>query len=135
MRRRLLVFGLLAVLSQLSSGCFHIARCAVARFRANHPCVTCAPAFRVPPAVAVGGPVVGPVVGVPPGDCPGCGHAGPVEGYPVGFAGPGPIPAGAVGGVPGITGPYPLHSPTIEGSGPGVPGAMPAAPNPKDKAN
>lgn len=135
MRRRLLLFGLLAVLAQASSGCFHIARCAVARFRANHPCLTCAPAFRVPPPVAVGGPVVAPVVGVPPGDCPGCGHGGPIEGYPVGFVppGPGPIPVGAVGGVPGITGPYPLHNPTIEGTGAAVPGAMP--PGKDGKAN
>jgi hypothetical protein len=129
-RRRLVVFGLLAVLSQLASGCFPIARCVIARFRANHPCIAaggpgCAPAFRVPVAV---GPVVGPVVG-PAADCPGCGPVGPVEGYPVGFAGPAPpgVPViGPAGGVPGITGPYPLHNPSIETApGGAVPGPMP----------
>lgn len=129
MRRRLLVFGLLAVFSQVSAGCFPIARCCIAKFRANHPCIAnggpgcapCAPAFRVPVAH---GPVAGPVVP----DCPGCGPGGPVEGYPVGFAGPGVPPGvpviGPAGGVPGISGPYPLHGPTIEGTG-GVPGPMP----------
>lgn len=111
MRRRLLLFGLLAASSQLASGCFPVARCAIAKFRANHPCLTCSPAYRAP----VHGPVVGgPVVGGPVGDCPGCGAGGPIEGYPVAFAGPPGVPVGPAGGVPGITGPYPLQGPMIE---------------------
>lgn len=158
MSRRLVALVLLAAVSQLNTGCFHIARCAVARFRANHPCLTCSPAFRVPPAVGhhappVGEPAaVGPVFGGPaPGPgCVGCNGGLPADALPVTYPGPGgfhgpvsfsggPPPGFAPGGGPAdgypvITGPTQmLHNPRVDppagaGAG-GVPGPMPAAKN------
>lgn len=97
MKKRLLCLGLVAaVLPMFGTGCGH----PVARFRANHPCIACAPllhpiqtrrAVLGAPVGPVGvpvvsGPVVGPVVGgpiAPP--CHGCNSAAP--GVPVSFSG------------------------------------------------
>lgn len=97
MKKRLLCLGLVAAVSQLlTTGCHP-----VARFRANHPCLACAPlaspaarpllhpiqtrrAILGDPIGPVGYPIAsGPVVG-PTEPCHGCGGA---PGVPVGYSG------------------------------------------------
>lgn len=95
MKKRLLCLGLVAaVLPLFGTGCGH----PVARFRANHPCIACAPLLHPiqtrrailgePVGPIVGGPVVGgPIVSgpiAPP--CHGC-NSGGAPGVPVGLSG------------------------------------------------
>lgn len=131
MNKRLLGLGLVAAVAQLfGTGCgFH----PVARFRANHPCLTCGPltspathpllhpiqtrrAILGDPAGAVGGPVVGgPVVGPVAPPCHGCGtpgvpvsySGGPVEGVPFAPAGYPPIVVSSQG-TPSVGQPIPI---------------------------
>ncbi|MBP3958826.1 hypothetical protein J8F10_26570 [Gemmata sp. G18] len=94
MRKRLVYLGLLAAVSQLfATGCLYHP---VARWRANHPCLTCGPAAHpllhpiqtrralIGEPVGAVGPIVGPVVGGPVSPpCHGCGSAPSFSGIPV----------------------------------------------------
>ena len=131
MNKRLLCLGLLAAVSQLfATGCIGHP---VARWRANHPCLSCGPVAhpllhpiqtrRVILGDTVGGHVIGPVV--PP--CHGCGSPGvpvrlsgaPYEGIPVTPTGYPPI------GNPAIGYPIPITpGPTVVPSNP-LPMPMP----------
>ncbi|AWM41936.1 hypothetical protein GobsT_69360 [Gemmata obscuriglobus] len=140
MKKRLLCLGLVAAVSQLLvTGCYPIAR-----FRANHPCLSCGPGVHPllhpiqtrrailgePGGVVVGGPVVGgPVVGPIAPPCHGC--AGGAPGIPVGLSG-GPIdvtgyPPIVVSsqGSPSIGSPQPLTPGTTVTPGNQLPAPMP----------
>ena len=138
MARRLLVFGLLAALSQAGTGCCGVRQCIANRWHYFHGGCggCCTPAFKVPPPV---GPVaVGPapvMYGPPPSaGCPSC--YGPTDPGPVAFAGPlpgpvgGPVVGGPVYGAPPvgpvISSPMPLlNGATIEPPGANLPAPMP----------
>lgn len=123
MPRRLIMLGVLAVLSALSTGCCgRIRQCIANRWHYYHgggaccaPAACCSPSFKVP----------APVGYAPAPGCSSC--AGPVAG-PVSFA---PPPVEYIGTVPGA-GPVPvLTQPRPIPSGPSVetvPGPMPSKP-------
>ncbi|HEY1192009.1 MAG TPA: hypothetical protein VGE74_30545 [Gemmata sp.] len=127
MKKRLLCLGLVAAVFQLvGTGCGH----PIARFRANHPCFSCAPhpllhpiqtrrAVLGDPIGPVGGPVVvGPVGPVVP-PCHGC--AGGAPGVPVSYSG------GITEGVPFSTTGYPPIVISSQGA-PSIGSPMPLAP-------
>lgn len=137
MKTRLLCLGLVAAVSQLlTTGCHP-----VARFRANHPCLSCGPAYRPllhpiqtrrallgEPIGPVVGPVeVGPVVGPVAPPCHGCG----VPGVPVGLSG-GPVDHSGYPPIvissqnsPSIGSPMPLYPAPSSTPGNQLPNPMP----------
>ncbi|MDB5305802.1 MAG: hypothetical protein JWO38_4 [Gemmataceae bacterium] len=116
MARRLLMLCLLAVFTQLASGCYCVRQRIANRWHYFHGAgcgACCTPAFRVP--------TPGPVFHGPPmAGCPSC--YTPPEGGPVVYGGP----IAGPGGIPIISPPMPLlHGPTIEPPAPGIPSPMP----------
>lgn len=118
MPRRIIVLGLLAVLSALSTGCCgRIRQCIANRWNYFHGGggVCCTPAFKVPSTAPVFHGAAAP-------GCASCATSVP---GPVTYAVPPAVFVGAPAGVPVLTPPRPiLTNPTVEP----VPSPMPGTP-------